>query len=427
MPLSPQAHGRLASLRRWGSRCALLLAALPCLAGCGTTQQNQATQQLLESDAIDAAISRIDFTPLSGRKVYFDDSYLKDYKGVGFVNSNYVISGLRQQVLSAGCLLQEKRDEAEVILEGRIGALGSDQHDVVYGVPKNNALNGVAAAVPGSPALPALPELALAKKAASLGAAKLAVFAYDRETREPVWQSGLSIARSTAKNTWILGAGPYQHGTIHRDDMTLGEPRSRWKFWRSESANRQTEAFLAYELPRQFSELTPVSDVPADLPASDRPAAESLAAAPSQPASVQPPANSSAASSPPSPRSGSSAKSEPPSARATAAAVSPPCAPLTAASKPPTGAQPTDAPPTGAPSPSEAAAPPAAAPIPERSSAAPGILTADRDARPIQPAVASDAPPAMPTILQVSGESDAAPPSSPAAGPPPFPSPPTAD
>jgi hypothetical protein len=237
---------------------ALVLALLASgFAGCGTTQQSLATQQLLESDAIDAAIAQVDFTPLANHKVYFDPTYLQDYKGVGFVNSNYVISGLRQQILSSGCLLQETRDTADYIVEGRIGTLGSDQHDVVYGLPKNNALNAVASAVPGTPSLPSVPELALAKRVDSQGAAKLALFAYDRESREPVWQSGLSLAKSSSRNTWLLGAGPFQYGTIHRDDVAFAGSRFRLRPWKRRREVSRTEAFVAYERSATFQ---PIGD-----------------------------------------------------------------------------------------------------------------------------------------------------------------------
>ena len=241
------------------------------LSGCGTTQNNLATQQLLESDAIDAAISRIDFSPLSGEMVYFDSSYLADYKGIGFVNSKYVISGLRQQILGAGCLLQDSKDEAKYVIEGRIGTLGSDQHDVVYGLPKNNALTTVASAVPNTPALPAIPELAIAKKASSQGAAKLALFAYDQESRKPVWQSGLSIARSTARDTWILGAGPFQRGTIHRDRVRFAGGQLRLRFWKRHDGPYRGPEFAAYEAsgvfldPDQAADETSIAGEPEDL------------------------------------------------------------------------------------------------------------------------------------------------------------------
>ena len=100
-----------------------------------------------------------------------------------------------------------------MIVELRIGTLGTDASDVVYGIPASNALSGAASLVPNAPIVPPIPEIAVARREAQHGAAKIAMFAYDRETRRPVWQSGISKARSTVQDTWVLGAGPFQRGT----------------------------------------------------------------------------------------------------------------------------------------------------------------------------------------------------------------------
>jgi hypothetical protein len=55
----------------------------------------------------------------------------------------------------------------------------------------------------------------LAKRRDQRGIAKIAVFAYHRETGTPVWQSGIAHQESSANDVWILGAGPFQRGTIH--------------------------------------------------------------------------------------------------------------------------------------------------------------------------------------------------------------------
>ncbi len=100
-------------------------------------------------------------------------------------------------------------------MEARIGVLGNDRHEVTYGMPANNFLSAASSLVPNSPPLPTIPELALAKRNEQLAAAKIGAFAYHRETGEPIWQSGLSTIRSTAKDTWVLGAGPFQRGDIY--------------------------------------------------------------------------------------------------------------------------------------------------------------------------------------------------------------------
>ena len=177
--------------------------------------KESATEQLLQSDAVDRAVAGIDFRPLHDQKVYFDTRYIQNYKGIGFVNSEYIISALRQQMVAAGLLLQESQANAEYIVECRIGTLGTDSHEVIYGLPATSALSNASSALPQLPTLPSLPELALARKSDALAAAKVGAFAYHRESGRRVWQSGLSIARSTAQDAWVMGVGPFERGTIH--------------------------------------------------------------------------------------------------------------------------------------------------------------------------------------------------------------------
>ena len=60
-----------------------------------------------------------------------------------------------------------------------------------------------------------IPEIPIAKRKDQRGIAKIAVFAYHRQTGSPVWQSGLVHEESTSNDVWILGAGPFQRGTIY--------------------------------------------------------------------------------------------------------------------------------------------------------------------------------------------------------------------
>jgi hypothetical protein len=217
-------------LRWWLS----LVVVLSCL-GCGTTRDKLATEQLLLSDAVDRAVAHIDFSALQGEKVYLDTQYIKQLKSNpnSFVNADYIISSLRQQMVYAGCLLQENQETADYIAEARVGALGTDGHDVNYGIPPSQTLNAAASIVSGGFALPTLPEISLARRQDDTAAAKIAVFAYRRDTKQPAWQSGLSIARSRSKERWILGAGPFQSGSGYKGMRFAGErltdERGKWK------------------------------------------------------------------------------------------------------------------------------------------------------------------------------------------------------
>lgn len=194
--------------------------------GCGTTKQSTAKEQLLQSNAVDTAVARLDFTPLRGQRVYFDKQYIKDYKGIGFVNADYVISSLRQQMLAAGLYLMEEKGDADFVLEARMGALGNDNYEMVYGIPQSNSIGAATtamAAVTQVPPIPGIPELSIARRNDHFSAAKLAVFAYERESQARVWQSGVSVGRATAKDLWFLGIGPFHRGSIYEGDLYFAD------------------------------------------------------------------------------------------------------------------------------------------------------------------------------------------------------------
>jgi hypothetical protein len=196
--------------------CRSLLFAFSVVAGCGATKSYVATEQLLLSDAIDATVDQIDFTALAGRRVFLDTTYvmpIRSTAGQGLVNTEYIVSSVREQMLLAGCYLSPDKEKAEVIAELRVGAMGTDGHTMTVGVPATNQMSSVQ--VGGNSLVPALPELSFAKRDTMSGGAKVAVFAYLRETREAVWQSGVAQATSDASDTWVMGVGPRQQGSIH--------------------------------------------------------------------------------------------------------------------------------------------------------------------------------------------------------------------
>ncbi len=174
---------------------------------------------MLASEAVDAAVARLDFTPLSGQRVFFETKYIQHCNGIGFVNADYVISSLRQQMAAAGLLLVSELDESDFVVEGRVGVLGADAHEIVYGIPSNSAIGSAASiaasASTGTPAPATIPELSLARRNEQAAAAKIGLFAYSRGSREVVWQSGSSVARATAKDLWVFGVGPFQRGSIY--------------------------------------------------------------------------------------------------------------------------------------------------------------------------------------------------------------------
>lgn len=242
---------------------ALLTAALAlCAAGCGINKSRLATEQLVISEAVDQAVASIDFSPLSGRRVYFDTQFL-DGAGMGPMgNIKYVISSLRQQMIAYDLRLQEKPETADFIVEGRVGVLANDGYEVTYGIPGNAAAASATVLLPTPVPVPApgMPELSIGRRNHQAGTAKVGLFAYDRTTREPVWQSGIKRGGSDVRDTWFLGLGPYHY-----------RPSRNKKFWASHNAVHQAEVaaepLAAYSGPLVFERAVRPSSPPASQPA----------------------------------------------------------------------------------------------------------------------------------------------------------------
>ena len=205
------------------SRCRVLGSILTmAVIGCGTTRISDTlrtgTEQLLLSNAIERAVNDMDFSILQGKEVYFDPQYLK-----GVSDEGYIISSIRQRLLADGVLLKGTRDEAVYVVEARAGTVGTNRQDVLIGVPQVTLPTG--SMMTGVPS--AIPEIPLAKKTQQRGIVKLAAFAYNQQTGQAVWQSGTHPITADSRDTWFLGTGPFQRGSIYNGTSFAGQ-RVRW-------------------------------------------------------------------------------------------------------------------------------------------------------------------------------------------------------
>lgn len=196
---------------------AVVLLGAAAAAGCGTTRSTDtaraATEMLLVSQAVDKAVTQLDFTPLAGKAVYVDCENIDKTT----VDRGYLISSIRQQLLAHGALLRDDPKSAVYVVEVRTGGLGTDRHSMLVGTPQLS----LPALLPGMPTN--IPEVALYKKTDQRGIAKVGVFAYNRVTGRAVWQSGLVENESRLKDRWFLGTGPYTDGTIRERTEFAGE------------------------------------------------------------------------------------------------------------------------------------------------------------------------------------------------------------
>lgn len=235
-------------------------------AGCGQTRTSDtsrtATEQLLISDAIDRAVSDVDFSTLRGERVYFDTQYLS-----GVVDRDYLESSLRQHMVASEVRLADRKEEASLVLEARAGALGTGRQEVLYGVPSVNMPSVGPLASAGS-----IPEIPIAKRTVQQGVAKIACFAYERDSGRRIWQSGMSRVAADSKDLWLLGAGPFQGGSIYRGPGKIYAPRrllASAKFPTSKEKPREDVAVATSIDFRRHDRLARLAEKPEDQGDSD--------------------------------------------------------------------------------------------------------------------------------------------------------------
>lgn len=194
---------------------AAALLGLGISAGCGTVKMSgtarTGTEQLLLTNAWDSALQKVDFRPLTGVPVYLDTT------NVNAVDQGWVVSSIRQAMLTQGVLLRAKPEQAQWIVEARVGAYGTDSYNWLVGVPQLSIPPTLTGVPTGT-----VPEIPLIKKSNQQGVAKLALFAYDRASGQLVWNSGTMLATANAKDVYIGGVGPIQSGTIRGGTEFIG-------------------------------------------------------------------------------------------------------------------------------------------------------------------------------------------------------------
>jgi hypothetical protein len=243
-----------------------MLAATGCASTKQTATARTGTEELLLTNAWDRALARVDFRPLTGVPVFLDTT------NVTAVDQGYVVSSLREAMLTQGVLLKPKIDQAQYVVEARVGAYGTDEYDWMIGIQQTT----IPATLTGVPT-GTIPEMPLVKKTDQHGTAKLAMFAYNRTSGQIVWKSGTQLERSNSANTYIGALGPFQSGSIRNGTEFMGVkvPLTSSEGGPDLDSARQDGQPRKPGLFRRKPKPTPAPAIedPAGLPASDAPMA----------------------------------------------------------------------------------------------------------------------------------------------------------
>jgi len=179
--------------------CLLSCAALA--AGCTSTKQSNtartATEQLLISNAVDQSLNKVDFSPLSGSTIFVEEKY------IDCVDKGYIIGSIRHKLLQAGATLAAKAEEAESIMEVRSGGVGTDVSSSYLGVPGFTA-----------PGMIGIPDIKLVTHDSQKAVAKIGIVVYSVKSKHELGEGGVSMAQADDTNTYVMGFGPRQSGTL---------------------------------------------------------------------------------------------------------------------------------------------------------------------------------------------------------------------
>jgi hypothetical protein len=201
--------------RRPRAMAGLVTMLLALEAGCGTTKvtgtARTGTEQLLLTNAWDKALMKVDFRPLTGVPVYLDSA------NVTAVDQGWVVSSLREAMLTQGVLIREKREQAQFIVEARVGAYGTDDDSLLVGISQTSIPPTFTGVPTGT-----IPKLPLIERSRQTAVAKLALFAYDRASGQLVWSSGTMLDQADTKNVFVGGFGPIKSGSIQNGTEVVG-------------------------------------------------------------------------------------------------------------------------------------------------------------------------------------------------------------
>jgi hypothetical protein len=170
-------------------RKVIAAAMLPVIAGgCVTDRQTDtprtATEELLVSDAADRAVQAVMTSMPRDNKVFLDTTNFDATDG------KYAIAAIREALLRRDNSLVDKKSDAASVVEVRSGALATNDHELLIGIPSFSVPVPLAGPI-------TTPKLALYDKATQLGVAKIAVVA------------------TNAKTGALIGASAPQYGYAH--------------------------------------------------------------------------------------------------------------------------------------------------------------------------------------------------------------------
>ncbi|HWL11043.1 MAG TPA: DUF6655 family protein [Planctomicrobium sp.] len=233
------------------------MSALGCATGSSSNTARTSIEQLLLANAVDQSLDKVNFSYFAGSNVFLQDKYMD------CVDKNYIIASTRHRLLTAGALLVDDVAKADVVVEMRAGAVGTNFSNTFLGTPE--------IALPG---MLTVPELKVAERRRQDAVAKLGLVAYDPKTNAILGTGGTTLSSSTDSNWFVAGVGPYRSGSVQKEvkDSTTGvaaqtqEELPHYVAFAAPKPMREEPVQLAAEEPAAKATISPASHETDDQP-----------------------------------------------------------------------------------------------------------------------------------------------------------------
>jgi hypothetical protein len=194
-----------------GSKLRFILLAIAWSGGCATVRTTDtprtATEQYLVNQASVRAVEQLNLPAVRDRSVFVDATYLSGSSPPS-QDQAFLIGEVRARLLQIGARIISERDKADLIVEIRAQAIGTDNYEYLLGIPAGSVglLNANVSTI--------TPELAIVKSTRLEGYVTVSLVAIWRDTGELAGISGPMLGRSTRTDYWFFGAGPETGGDI---------------------------------------------------------------------------------------------------------------------------------------------------------------------------------------------------------------------
>lgn len=172
-----------------------------------TDTPRTATEQYLVNQASARAVEQLNLPAVRDRSVFVDTTYLSGSSPPS-QDQAFLIGEVRARLLQIGARIIPERDKADLIVEIRAQAMGTDSYEYLLGIPAGSLglLNASVATM--------TPEVAIIKNTRFEGYVTVSLVAIWRDTGELAGLSGPMLGRSTRTDFWFFGTGPQTGGDV---------------------------------------------------------------------------------------------------------------------------------------------------------------------------------------------------------------------